>query len=62
MAKNKIQLPVMNRKNKNERSRGFNHYYGEVKTGETLTTRGLAAHIKEHDTSLGLEVIVGAPN
>jgi len=52
-------MAVMYRKNKNERSHGFNRYYAEVKRPETLTTDGLAEHIKSHDTSLGKDVIKG---
>ena len=62
MATNKVKMTVMYRKNKNERSRGFNHYYAESKTKETLTTKGIVKHIKSHDTSLGTEVIVGVLN
>ena len=59
MATNRIQLAVQYRKNKNERSRGYNHYYAEVYRAQPLTTRGLAEHIQSHDTSLGLDVING---
>ena len=59
MAKNRIQMSVAYRKNINERSRGYNHYYAEVYRANTLTTRGLAEHIQSHDTSLGLDVING---
>ena len=59
MAKNRVQMAVAYRKNKNERSRGYNHYYAEVYRAQPLTTRGLAAHIQGHDTSLGLDVIYG---
>lgn len=59
MAKNRVQMAVAYRKNINERSRGYNHYYAEVYRANTLTTRGFAEHIQSHDTSLGLDVING---
>ena len=42
MAKYRIQMSVQYRKCKNERSRGYNHYYSEVRRAQPLTTHGLA--------------------
>ena len=50
MASNQIQMGVNFRKNINTKSAANGKYYAEVDRQKTLTTRGLAAHLKEHNT------------
>ena len=49
MASNQIQMAVNYRKNTNTKSAANGKYYAEVDRQKTLTTRGLAAHLKEHN-------------
>ena len=58
MATNKVQLAVNFRKNTNTRTTALGKYYAEVGRQKTLTTRGLAAHLKEHNCMVGRDAIV----
>jgi hypothetical protein len=58
MATNKVQLAVNFRKNTNTRTTALGNYYAEVDRQKTLTTRGLAAHLKEHNCMVGRDAIV----
>ena len=53
MATNKVQLAVNFRKNTNTRTTALGKYYAEVGRQKTLSTRGLAAHLKEHNCMVG---------
>ena len=53
MAINQIQMGVNFRKNINSKSASYQKYYAEVDRQKTLTTRGLAAHLKEHNCMVG---------
>lgn len=57
MPVNQIQLPVMYRKNTNQRSDNYQHYLAEVDRKETLTMRGLVDHIKSHGCAIGRDAI-----
>ena len=57
MAINQIQMGVNFRKNINSKSAGYQKYYAEVDRQKTLTTRGLAAHLKEHNCMVGRDAI-----
>ena len=48
MAVNKISMGINYRKKTNSRMTGSGSYFAEVDRRETLTTRGLAEHLKEH--------------
>jgi len=45
------------RKNINTKSAANGKYYAEVDRQKTLTTRGLAAHLKEHNCMVGRDAI-----
>ena len=45
------------RKNINSKSASYQKYYAEVDRQKTLTTRGLAAHLKEHNCMVGRDAI-----
>ena len=57
MAINQIQMGVNFRKNINSKSAANGKYYAEVDRQKTLTTRGLAAHLKEHNCMVGRDAI-----
>ena len=57
MASNQIQMAVNFRKNINTKSAANGKYYAEVDRQKTLTTRGLAAHLKEHNCMVGRDAI-----
>ena len=57
MASNQIQMAVNYRKNTNTKSAANGKYYAEVDRQKTLTTRGLAAHLKEHNCMVGRDAI-----
>ena len=57
MASNQIQMAVNFRKNINAKSAANGKYYAEVDRQKTLTTRGLAAHLKEHNCMVGRDAI-----
>ena len=57
MAINQIQMGVNFRKNINSKSASYQKYYAEVDRQKTLTTRGLAAHLKEHNCMVGRDAI-----
>jgi hypothetical protein len=57
MASNQIQMGVNFRKNINSKSASYQKYYAEVDRQKTLTTRGLAAHLKEHNCMVGRDAI-----
>ena len=57
MASNQIQMGVNFRKNINSKSAANGKYYAEVDRQKTLTTRGLAAHLKEHNCMVGRDAI-----
>jgi hypothetical protein len=57
MATNKVQLAVNFRKNTNTRTTALGKYYAEVGRQKTLSTRGLAAHLKEHNCMVGRDAI-----
>ena len=57
MAINQIQMGVNFRKNINSKSAANGKYYAEVDRQKTLTTRGLAAHLKEHHCMVGRDAI-----
>jgi hypothetical protein len=57
MAVNKISMGINYRKKTNSRMTGNGNYFAEVDRRETLTTRGLAEHLKEHGCLAGLDAI-----
>lgn len=57
MATNKQVLNINYRKNTNAKSAAFQKYFGEVKRNPTLSTRGLAQHLKDHGLAYGRDVI-----
>jgi len=57
MATNKISMGINYRKKTNSRMTGSGNYFAEVDRRETLTTRGLAEHLKEHGCLAGLDAI-----
>ena len=56
---NSIELRVNLRKNNNEKSDQFGKLYAELETNKTLSLRGLAKHIADHNSIYGRDVIVG---
>ena len=50
---NKIEMTVNYRKNKNTKSEAYGKYYAEVAKSKTLTTRGLAELISQHNSGVG---------
>ncbi len=57
MAVNHITIGINYKKNTNSKSRAYNKYYAQVDRRKTLTTDGLAQHIKEHDFGMGVDAI-----
>ena len=57
MAVNKISMGINYRKKTNSRMTGSGNYFAEVDRRETLTTRGLGEHLKEHGCLAGLDAI-----
>ena len=57
MAVNKISMGINYRKKTNSRMTGSGNYFAEVDRRETLMTRGLAEHLKEHGCLAGLDAI-----
>ena len=57
MANNAITLAIDIRKNRNEQSKGFGHYYPVVQTRPTLSTFGLAEHMAHHNSMVSEEVL-----
>ena len=51
-------MAVNFRKNTNTRTTALGKYYAEVGRQKTLSTRGLAAHLKEHNCMVGRDAIV----
>jgi len=56
---NSIELRVNLRKNNNEKSDQFGKLYAELETNKTLSLRGLAKHISDHNSIYGRDVITG---
>ena len=56
---NSIELRVNLRKNNNEKSDSFGKLYAELETNKTLSLRGLAKHIADHNSIYGRDVIDG---
>ena len=54
---NFLTLKVNLRQNTNEKSTGYGKYYAEVDNERTLTTLGLAKHLKDHGCLAGLDAI-----
>ena len=50
---NRIEMTVNYRKNKNTKSEAYGKYYAEVAKSKTLTTRGLAELISQHNSGVG---------
>lgn len=59
MATHDVEMRVNLRKNTNEKSDQFGHYYPYLDRISTLDTRGLVKHIASHNTIYGREVIEG---
>ena len=57
MAVNKISMGINYRKKTNSRMTGSGNYFAEVDRRETLTTRGLAEHLKTHGCLAGLDAL-----
>ena len=57
MSSNFVKLGINFRKNLNTKSAAYGKYYAVLDTQETLTTAGLAAHIKEHNFGYGVDAI-----
>ena len=57
MAVNKISMGINYRKKTNARMTGSGNYFAEVDRRETLSTRGLAGHLKEHGCLAGIDAI-----
>ena len=57
MSSNFVKLGINYRKNMNTKSAAYGKYYAVLDTQETLTTAGLAAHIKEHNFGYGIDAI-----
>lgn len=56
---NSIELRVNLRKNNNEKSDQYGKLYAELETNKTLSLRGLAKHIADHNSIYGRDVITG---
>lgn len=56
---NTIELPIVARQNKNDKSSSFERYYFEADTSKTLTTRGLIKHMVDHGLSYPRYIIEG---
>ena len=62
MATEKIMLGINLRKNKNTQSAGFGKYYPEVDVQKTLSLRGFAEHMTEHNSYYPRNVVEGVLN
>ena len=58
MAVNQISMPINYRKNKSTTLSSAGKYYAEVDRQKTLSTRGLAQHLKEHNCMVGRDAIM----
>ena len=58
MAVNKISMAINCRKNKSTRLSSGGKYYAEVDRQKTLSTRGLAQHLKDHNCMVGRDAIM----
>ena len=58
MAVNQISMAVNYRKNKSTTLSSAGKYYAEVDRQKTLSTRGLAQHLKEHNCMIGRDAIM----
>ena len=58
MAVNQISMAVNYRKNKSTTLSSAGKYYAEVDRQKTLSTRGLAQHLKEHNCMVGRDAIM----
>ena len=52
--KNQIPISIDIRRNNNKKSTGYQKYYGVINRVTTLSTRGLANHIKDHGLGASL--------
>ena len=59
---NHIKLGINFRENKNEKSTGYGKMYAEIDRNDGLTTRGLAAHLAEHNFGMGEDAIYAVMN
>ena len=59
MANNKITMRYNVRKERNSKSKSFGKFFGVADRLSTLSTRGLAQHMHEHNCPYGLDTIVG---
>ena len=57
MAVNQITMAINYRKNKSTRLSSGGKYYAEVDRQKTLSTRGLAEHLKDHNCMVGRDAI-----
>ena len=58
MAVNQISMAINYRKNKSTRLNSNGKYYAEVDRQKTLSTRGLAQHLKDHNWMVGRDAIM----
>ena len=58
MAVNKISMAINYRKNKSTRLSSGGKDYAEVDRQKTLSTRGLAQHLKDHNCMVGRDAIM----
>ena len=58
MAVNQISMAINYRKNKSTRLNSNGKYYAEVDRQKTLSTRGLAQHLKDHNCMVGRDAIM----
>ena len=58
MAVDKISMAINYRKNKSTRLSSGGKYYAEVNRQKTLSTRGLAQHLKDHNCMVGRDAIM----
>ena len=58
MAVDKISMAINYRKNKSTRLSSGGKYYAEVDRQKTLSTRGLAQHLKDHNCMVGRDAIM----
>ena len=59
---NHIKLGINFRENKNEKSTGYGKMHAEIDRRDGLTTRGLAAHLAEHNFGMGEDAIYAVLN
>ena len=62
MATENIMLGINLRKNKNTHSTGFGKYYPEVDVQKTLSLRGFAEHMTEHNSFYPRNIVEGVLN